>query len=176
MFIKTIFKGSKEVKRIRNYGSKRNLYLYFLMRLNLLISGEKMLMSAELKSCVMWFIYFLDLLQIKYNCAKFRHCRIRVQILGRGDLFAPPRSSVSSPERTILNRINADISSSCGMFGYNPTASRVHKIISQVTLVENGAYLEILYCPLYKILHLELMVVNDGLTTIRYYRSTWEIM
>ena len=62
MFIKTIFKGSKEVKRIRNYRSKRNLYLYFLMRLNLLISGEKMLMSAELKTCVMWFIYFLDLL------------------------------------------------------------------------------------------------------------------
>ena len=62
------------------------------------------------------------------------------------------------------------------MFGYNPTASRVHKIISKVTLIENGAYLEILYCPLYKILHLELMVVNDGPTAIRYYRSTWEIM
>ena len=29
---------------------------------NFLIFGEKMVMSAELKGCVMWFVYFLDLL------------------------------------------------------------------------------------------------------------------
>ena len=31
MFIKKITKDSRKVKRIRNYGSKSNLYVYFLM-------------------------------------------------------------------------------------------------------------------------------------------------
>ena len=31
MFIKTILKDSKKVRRIRNYVSKWNLYLYFLI-------------------------------------------------------------------------------------------------------------------------------------------------
>ena len=31
MFIKTMFKDSRKVKRIRNYVSKCNLYLYFLI-------------------------------------------------------------------------------------------------------------------------------------------------
>ena len=46
MFIKTIFEDSKKkiVIRIRNYFSKRKLYLYFLIYQNLLIFGEKMLM------------------------------------------------------------------------------------------------------------------------------------
>ena len=52
MFIKTIFKDSRKVKRIRNYVSKCNLYLYFLIQQNLLIPGEKMLMLAELRGCV----------------------------------------------------------------------------------------------------------------------------
>ena len=52
MFIKTILKDSRKVKRISNYVSKWNLYLYFLIWQNLLISGKKLLMSAELKGCV----------------------------------------------------------------------------------------------------------------------------
>ena len=51
-----------QVKRIRNYISKYNLYLYFLIQQNLLICGEKMLMSARFKSCITWFVYLLDLL------------------------------------------------------------------------------------------------------------------
>ena len=48
-----------------------------------------MLMSAELKGCVTWFIYFLDLLWVRYNCAKFHHCRICVtDFRGGGELFA----------------------------------------------------------------------------------------
>ena len=63
MFIKQIFKDSrKKVIRIRNYVSKRKLCLYFLICQNFVIFGEKMLMSAELKGCVTWFIYFLDFL------------------------------------------------------------------------------------------------------------------
>ena len=52
MFIKAIIEDSKKVKRIINYVSKSSLYLYFLMWQNLLISGEKMLLPAELKGCV----------------------------------------------------------------------------------------------------------------------------
>ena len=48
MFIKKIFK----VERFRNYRSKCNLYLYFLIYQNLVISSEKMQMSAELNGCI----------------------------------------------------------------------------------------------------------------------------
>ena len=41
MFTKTAFKNSRKEKRIRNYVLKYNLYLYFLMSQNLLISVEK---------------------------------------------------------------------------------------------------------------------------------------
>ena len=53
MFINNIFLNSKKVKRIRNYISKRNLYLYFLIEQNFQIFGGKILMSAEFKECVM---------------------------------------------------------------------------------------------------------------------------
>ena len=46
MFIQTTFKDSKKIKRIRNYVLKCNLHLYFLIKQNLLISGENMLMST----------------------------------------------------------------------------------------------------------------------------------
>ena len=52
MFIKTITKDSRKVKRIKNYLSNSNLYMHFLMQKNLLMSGKKMLMSAKLKGCV----------------------------------------------------------------------------------------------------------------------------
>ena len=41
IFIKTTSKDSKKVKRIRYYVLKCNLYLYFLIQLKLLITGEK---------------------------------------------------------------------------------------------------------------------------------------
>ena len=53
MFINNIFLNSKKVKRIRNYISKRSLYLYFLIEQNFQIFGGKILMSAEFKECVM---------------------------------------------------------------------------------------------------------------------------
>ena len=73
----------------------------FLDTANLLISRVKMLMSAEPKGCVTWFIYFLDLLwgqvsslwgmcDIFYGCGPFLHL--------------PP--SVNSPEKANLNRVN----------------------------------------------------------------------
>ena len=104
MFIKNIFKDSRKVKRIRNYVSKCNLYLHFLIRQNLIISGEKVLMSAELKGCVTWFIYFLGLLEVRYSCAKF-HYRICVTDFRKGGPFCPSPQSVSSQKKTILNGI-----------------------------------------------------------------------
>ena len=50
----------------------------------------KMLMSAELKGYVTWFLYFLDLLWVRYNCAKFHHCRICVTDFREGRPFCPP--------------------------------------------------------------------------------------
>ena len=51
-FINQIFKDSRKAIRIRNYVLKRNLCLHFMMEQSFLISGEKMLMSAEVKECV----------------------------------------------------------------------------------------------------------------------------
>ena len=108
MFIKIIFKDSKKVKRIKNYVSKCNTYLYFLMQQNLLIFGEKMMMSAEFKGCVTWFICCLDLLEVKYNCAKFHHCRVNVTDFRKGGPFYPLHPWVA-PKRSILKRsLNID--------------------------------------------------------------------
>ena len=52
MFTKTIFEDSKKFVRSRIYALKCDLYLYFVIYQKLLIFGEKMLMSAELKKCV----------------------------------------------------------------------------------------------------------------------------
>ena len=50
--IKTVIKDSREVRTIRNYVSKWNLYLYFLIQQSLLISSKKILVSTEIKYCV----------------------------------------------------------------------------------------------------------------------------
>ena len=101
MFIKIIFKDSRKVTIFINYVPKWNLYLYFLIQQYLLISDEKMVISAELKECVTLFMYFLDLHQVRYNCAKFHNCRICVADFRfqEGGPFLLPLS-VSSPEKT----------------------------------------------------------------------------
>ena len=48
-------------------------------------------MSAELKGCVIWFMYCLDFLQVRYNFAKFHQRRICVTDFREwGGLFASP--------------------------------------------------------------------------------------
>ena len=101
MLFTAIYKDSKKDKIDRNYVAKYNLYLYFLIWQNLLISSEKMLMSEELKGCITWFTYFFNLLWVRYNCAKFHHCRICVTDFREGGLVAPP-PSMSSPEKARL--------------------------------------------------------------------------
>ena len=54
-------------------------------------AGEKMLMSVELKGFVTWFIYFLDLPWVRYNCGNFHHCRICVtDFRVEGTFCSPP--------------------------------------------------------------------------------------
>ena len=89
-FIKKIFTDSRKVKRIRNFVSKCNLYMCFLIKQNLLTFGEKFLMSAELKGCATLFIYLLDLFQVTHNCSKFHHYGLCVTDFEEGDLFSPP--------------------------------------------------------------------------------------
>ena len=47
MFIKTTFEVSRNFKIIKSYVLKYNLRQYFLILQKMLISGEKMLMSAK---------------------------------------------------------------------------------------------------------------------------------
>ena len=61
-FIKKNFKDSKKNQKNINYVPKSNLYFHFLIKQNLPISDEKVLMSAELRECVRIFAYFLDFL------------------------------------------------------------------------------------------------------------------
>ena len=75
MFIKTILKDSRKVRRIRNYVSKWNLYL----------------ISWYSKIC--WFL--------RCNCAKFHHCRIYVTDFREG-AFSPPPHPWAAPKKPIL--------------------------------------------------------------------------
>ena len=52
MFIKIIFKDSKKSKELEIMYQNSICIWYFLIKKNLLISNEKMLISAELKGCV----------------------------------------------------------------------------------------------------------------------------
>ena len=49
-----------------------------------------MLILAEFKGCVTWFMCFLDLLLLRYNYAKFPHCWICDTDFSYGELLAPP--------------------------------------------------------------------------------------
>ena len=72
-----------------------------------------MLMSAELKGCFKWFVYFLGLLYVRYNCAKFHLCGIFVTDFREGRPFCtcpyPPPPATPYPwaalKRPILNRV-----------------------------------------------------------------------
>ena len=102
MFIKNTFKDSKTVKRIRNYEFKCNLYLYFLVYQNLLISMRKHWCQPN-SIGVSNDLYFLDLLRVSYNCAKCHHCTMKYimkfvwNILGRGSFWSP--QTVRTPEK-----------------------------------------------------------------------------
>ena len=56
------------------------------------LNTEEILMFAELKGVSRdshIYIYILDLLQVRYNCAKSHHCRICATDFREGVLYAP---------------------------------------------------------------------------------------
>ena len=68
----------------------QSISLFFDIFADLLIFTEKLLMSAEVKGCLL----FWDLLYVRFKCAKFHHCRMCVT-----DFTLPHPPSVSSPEK-----------------------------------------------------------------------------
>ena len=60
-----------------------------------------MLTLAELKVCVAWYIYFLDILLIRRDPAKFHHIGYIWQILGRKTFLLP--SVLEQPEMLSLS-------------------------------------------------------------------------
>ena len=112
----------------------------------------KMLMSSEIKGCITWFIYFLDLLWVRYNCAKFHHCRICVIDFREGGTFLPLHPWTIS-KRSILNRVNNflnDISIS--------SLSEIQKEIRKEELTEKDICKSMISFDISKSLG------NDGLT------------
>ena len=62
-------------------------------------------MSAEVRGCVTWFIYFLDLLYVRYNCAKFHHW-ICLTDFSEGSFCCPPLLHPwAPPKMPILNKV-----------------------------------------------------------------------
>ena len=101
--MKTIFKNSKNFKRIRNYVTKWNLYLYFL------ISGENILMadvSITQGVCLVIYIFFgffLGKVFFFRYCAKFHHCRICVTDFNVGPFWS--LYPWAAPKSPILNTV-----------------------------------------------------------------------
>ena len=78
MFVKTNFKDSKKLKELKVM-YENAIYVHISWYSKSCWFPVKKLMSVEIKGCITWFICFFDLLQLRYNCAKFHHCRICVK-------------------------------------------------------------------------------------------------
>ena len=67
---------------------------------------------SKLKYCVTLFIYFLDFLYVRYNCAKFHHCRICVTDFREKGLFCSLRIREQSQKgwiRLTIKDVNKDM-------------------------------------------------------------------
>ena len=92
-----------------------------------------MLMPAELKWCVTWFIYFLNPLCVRYNCGKFHHCRICVTDFREGAFHPHPWSGLKKP---ILNRVKRFKQTSEKQFLHlNYYIVFLHILLSFITLI-----------------------------------------
>ena len=100
IFIKKIFEDSKKVKRIRNYVAKSNISVF-----SDIANADFWQKSPGFSTAqgVFHVIHmFLGVLQVRYFCAKFHHCRICVTDFRERSIFAPPpllSSSMSSLEK-----------------------------------------------------------------------------
>ena len=85
-FIKTTFKDSKKVKRIRNYLLKCNLYLYLLIQRKLLIWWKNADVSRTEERCSVIHLVFGSFFWVRRICAKCHLCKICVADL-RKEVF-----------------------------------------------------------------------------------------
>ena len=67
----------------------------------MLIFGQKMLMLAEPKRCVLWFIYFVD----RITVLSFIIVAYVWQMLGKGDVFVQPPSPPTPPTPTHTHKL-----------------------------------------------------------------------
>ena len=70
-FIETALKNFLKSQDNHSYSLAFKFYLDFMILLNFLISGKKMLMSGEISVGYK----LLDLLKLRYKSAKLSHCR-----------------------------------------------------------------------------------------------------
>ena len=83
---------------------------------------------------VTWFIYFLDLFQVRYNCAKCHHCRVCVTDFREGS------HPWVAPKKPILNRvkeISRSINENSSSFG-KKYFSTVRNNIIAASVIDTG--------------------------------------
>ena len=93
MFTKRTLNAQKSYKNVKLFIKIQSISLFFDIK-----KVFDFLKSTELIGCVTWFKYFLVLLEVRYGCANFSHCRTYV-IDFRNQVFFAPLPYVSSPEK-----------------------------------------------------------------------------
>ena len=79
------------------------------------------------QGCVTWFMYFLELLWVRYNCAKFHQCRIYVtDFREEGPFCSPPSQRWAAPKKPILKRFNNYITKKTRIIYSHPLIVGIH--------------------------------------------------
>ena len=97
--MKAIFEDSKKVKRITNYVSKYNLYLYFLIYQNLMVFDEKFWCQQNSRGVPSGSYIFRIFFRKGITVPSFIIVGYVWKILGSGDLFEPTLPLASSSEK-----------------------------------------------------------------------------
>ena len=126
----------------------------------MLIYSEKMLISGEL-------IYFLDLLQGRYRCTKFHHCRICVTDFREGDHPKAARKDRSWIGLNYLFSIRWSVS-------YDKSYSYLNKYESFLSVL--SIYVSPTYWPYYSLLPIttfHLFLVKSSCIALFGKTFTW---
>ena len=87
MFIKAAFQGSKKIKRTGCIKLQSiSVFYYIIKEADFRCKNFDVIRT---RGCVAWFIYFLNLVLVTYNCGKFHYCKLRVADFWEG-VFLPP--------------------------------------------------------------------------------------
>ena len=114
MFIKTIFKDSKNVKRLRNYALKCNLYVNFFIEKFFDFHWKNADVSRTQEVLHAINIFFGSSLGKSITVPSFIIVGYVRQILGMGALFSP--HPWAAPKSFILNRVNEKLIILCSVY------------------------------------------------------------